>query len=70
MILVCALKKGPKGRDYYEYLVLSEIEGPYKCIAYHLFGRTRQQFHERYFNEIDDYMKSVSHLIIYHQYLL
>uniref|UniRef100_A0AC35UBA6 Uncharacterized protein n=1 Tax=Rhabditophanes sp. KR3021 TaxID=114890 RepID=A0AC35UBA6_9BILA len=55
----CLIKAGgntPKNK--YEYMILAETSGPYRCTAYHIFGRNTKQFNAKYFDTISEFMSS------------
>ncbi|WKY14722.1 hypothetical protein Q1695_000332 [Nippostrongylus brasiliensis] len=57
---MCLVKFGPADEKRYEYMVFAETAGKNACKSYHAFARNTDEFNRRYFDDISEFMKSVS----------
>ncbi|KAK6032899.1 hypothetical protein OSTOST_00911 [Ostertagia ostertagi] len=57
---MCLVKYGPSEEKRYEYIVFAETTGKNSCRSYHAFARNTDEFNRRYFDDVSEFMKSVS----------
>lgn len=56
-ISVCLVKFGSKHAKKYDYIILTGTTDLIKCISYHIFGKSSKHFHQKYYNNIADFMR-------------
>ena len=55
---LCVVKAGPSDESQFEYVVFAETSGSNKCSSYFVFARNVEDFNDRHYDDIADYMKS------------
>uniref|UniRef100_A0A0N4ZMG9 Exported protein n=1 Tax=Parastrongyloides trichosuri TaxID=131310 RepID=A0A0N4ZMG9_PARTI len=44
-------------RNKYEYMILADASGPNKCTTFHIYTRSVEDFNNKFFDEVSDFMK-------------